>query len=421
MNSHSRTNRSTILEWLRFEKNEFFVIFSMFFYHLGFANFTPYAPLWLYQIFEEQSFVIIGLVSIIPNTMIIVGTLLWGFLADKTSIKWFVVGGLISMGLMYFCLIFSTESTLFLIIIFIGFFFGSAQSANYYALGTISSKKPKEIILGKITAITSIAWIIMSPISGRIHDNLGEEAMNIQLIIAASTAVIATILAILIKEDRTKIQDVKEGVIFKESFPIATFPVLFIITLALAFFMQSTMGGFWAYNTVYFIETLNVKAIHYSVFLIGTTTLAIPFSFVFGNITSSKSISKTAILYIFIQNLVFLFMSIFPRNAVLGLILYSVPVYPFYTVCMYSLIANFTSKERRAAVYGIFSSIGILGVVLGILILGVIADRSPLGIFIMLRYSLLYAIITLFAAVILYFFIKRKYPNNKQDLNEIKF
>jgi len=387
MNSHSKIGKSKLFEWLSFERNELLIVCSMFFYHIGFANFTPYAPLWLYQIFEEQSFVIIGLVSVIPNTMIIIGTLLWGFLADRTSPKWYVVGGLVSMGLMYFSLIYSTQSILFLIIIFVGYFFGSAQSANYYALGTTSTNKPKEIILGKITAITSIAWIIMSPISGRIHDNLVEKAMDIQLIIAASAAVIATILAILVKDKKTLKQKNEEIVIPKKSFPIASLPILFIMTIVLAFFMQSTMGGFWAYNTVYFIETLNVKAIHYSIFLIATTTLAIPLSFIFGNIISSKSISKTAIIYIFIQNLVFLFMSIFPRNAVLGLVLYSIPVYPFYTICMYSLITNFTSKERRAAAYGIFSSIGVLGVVLGILILGVIADRSPLGIFIMLRYS----------------------------------
>ncbi len=414
----SEINRNKILDWVGFEKREFFVIFSMFFYHLGLANFSPYAPLWLYQIFEERSFVIIGLVSIIPNVMVVIGTLLWGFLADRTTIKWFVTGGLVFMGLMYLSLIFTTNSVYFLIIIFAGYFFGSAQSANYYALATTTSKKPKGIILGKITAITSIAWIIMSPISGRIHDNFGEEAMDIQLTIAAIACLIAMFLVIPVKEKRVKEEKMIESAITKKSIPIATVPILFITTLVLAFFVQSTMGGFWAYSSVYFIETLGVKGIHYSIFLIATTTLAIPLSFVFGSLNSSKTISKTAILYFFVQNLVFLFMSIFPRNAILGLVIYSVPVYPFYTVCMYSLVANFTSKERRAAAYGIFSSVGILGVVLGILILGLIADSSSLGIFIMLRYSLVYAILALTVAIILYQLIRRKFHGNKENLND---
>ncbi|NPD88272.1 MAG: MFS transporter [Asgard group archaeon] len=427
MNSHSRTESKNgkkinlkTLEWLSFEKGEFIIILSMFFYHLGVANFAPYAPLWLFQIFEEQSFVVIGLVSIIPNAMVIVGTLLWGFLADRTSIKWFVVGGLVFMGLMYTSLIFSKNSAFFLIMIFVGYFFGSAQSANYYALGTTITSKPKEVILGKISAITSIAWIIMSPISGALHDNYEEDAMDIQLIIAAVACLIAIILAILVKEKRALKEETNHREEINKTLPITTFPKLFIITLILAFFMQSTMGGFWAYNTIYFIETLKVKAIHYSIFLVATTTIAIPLSFIFGNITSSRAISKTAIIYIFIQNLVFLFMSIFPMNAILAMILYSIPVYPFYTVCMYSLVANFTSKERRATAYGIFSSIGILGVVLGILILGVVADSSSLGIFIMLRYSLAYAFLTLVITFILYFLIKRNSHIDKENLNDKK-
>jgi MFS family permease len=426
MNSHSaledelESSTNKILEWVTFEKQELLIILSMFFYHLGLANFSPYAPLWLNQIFEEQSFVIIGLVSIIPNAMVIVGTLLWGFLADRSSIKWFVVGGLIAMGLMYLSLIFITNSFYFLILIFIGYFFGSAQSANYYALATTTSNKSKEIILGKITAITSIAWIIMSPISGRIHDNYNEGAMDIQLSIAAIALLIAVCLIYFVKEERKQEHIQIELKIVKRTAPITTLPILFATTLTLAFFMQSTMGGFWAYGSVFFIETLGVKGIHYSIFLIATTTLAIPLSFIFGSIKSSKAITKTAIAYMFIQNLVFLFMSIFPRNAVLCLILYSIPVYPFYTVCMYSLVTNFTSKERRAAAYGIFSSVGILGVVLGILILGIIADSSSLGIFVMLRYSLLYAILTLVVSIILFLLVRKKLQSNKENLNDTK-
>lgn len=425
MNSHSSREskrnkeiKNKILEWLSFEKNEFLIIFSMFFYHIGFANFAPYAPLWLNQIFEVESFVIIGLVNVIPNAMIIIGTLLWGFLADKLGIKWFVVGGLVFMGLMFFSLIFSANPLFFLVIIFVGYFFGSAQSANYYALGTTITNKPKEVILGKITAITSVAWIIMSPISGIIYDKFGDSAMDIQLSIASIGLLVAVILASLVKENRHRKQETDEKKTDRKTPPIATFPILFIMTVVLAFFLQSTMGGFWAYNSLYFIETLNVKAIHYSIFLIATTTIAIPIAIFFGNISSNKAIIKTAVGYIFIQNLVFLFMTIFPRNATLGLILYSVPLYPFYAVSMYTLVANFTSKERRAAAFGIFGSIGISGVVVGILILGVLADTSTLGIFIMLRYSLVYAIITLVVSIILFFLIRRKFQVKKENLND---
>jgi predicted MFS family arabinose efflux permease len=413
-----KATREKILEWFVFERNELLVILSLFFYHIGLANFAPYAPLWLIRI-EEVTFIQIGLVNIITNGMMVIGTLLWGFLADKFGTKNFVILGVLGMASMYVALIFSTSSTMFLTIILVGYFFGSAQQANYYALGTTSTSKPKEIVLGKMTAISSIAWVIMSPISGSVFDKLDENtAMRTQLIIAIGGMIIAFILAFLIKDSRNKEENSSDSTISIDKPPIATVPNLYVLTIVLAFFMQALMGGFWAYNTVYFIDTLGVKAVYYSIFLIATTALAVPISIFLGNISSSEKITKIAIIYSFVMALAFLLMTIFPTNAVLNLIVYSVPMYPFYGVAMYTLVANFTNKERRAAAYGIFSSIGVFGVVAGIFVLGILADNSSLGIFIMLRYSLIYAILTIIFATILLFLIKRRKKVNKENLNE---
>ncbi len=414
MNTNSRieqkqtsSKKEKILDWLSFGRNEFFIIFSMFFFSIANANFIPYAPIWLKQLFDVESFVVLGLTNVIWNSMLAVGTLLWGFFADKLGTKKFIIGGLIAMGLMYISLIFSMSPVYFLVIILIGYFFGSAQQANYYALATVSTNKSKEMILGKISAIMSFAWIIMSPISGTIHDLAGDNAMMIQLIIAIISISIALILIFFAKETRTE-DVVEKNKAVKSSTPISIYPIFFGLILIWAFFMQATMSGFWAYSSIYFIETLNVKAVHFSFFLIATTAIAIPVSIFLGNIKSDKKISQIAIVYLLIQAIYFLFMSIFYTNAILNLILYSIPMYPFYSVSVYTLIANYSNKERRAAAYGIFSFVGITGVVAGILLLGVLADNSPLGIFVMLRYTFLFAVISVIFAIAIFFLIRRR-------------
>ena len=401
------SKKEKILEWLNFGRNEFFIIFSMFFYSIANANFIPYAPIWLKKLFEVESFVVLGLTNVIYNGMLAVGTILWGFLADKFGTKKFIISGLIALGLMYICLIFSMSPIYFLVIILVGFFFGSAQQANYYAMATVETSKSKEMILGKISAITSLGWIIMSPITGVIYDKTGDNAMTIQLIIAIISIILALIFIVFAKESRIKdVESEKKEI--KQSIPISIYPIFFVLIIIWAFFLQGAISGFWAYSSIYFIDELKVKAVHYSYFLIATTTLAIPVSIFLGNIKSNKKISKVAIVYILIQALCYLFMSIFYTNSTLNLILYSIPMYPFYSISIYTLIANFSSEERRAAAYGIFSSVGIAGVVAGILILGVLADNSPLGIFIMLRYAFLFAIISFIFAIVMFFLIQRK-------------
>lgn len=401
------SKKEKILEWLNFGRNEFFIIFSMFFYSIANANFIPYAPIWLKKLFEVESFVVLGLTNVIYNGMLAVGTILWGFLADKFGTKKFIISGLIALGLMYICLIFSMSPIYFLVIILVGFFFGSAQQANYYAMATVETSKSKEMILGKISAITSLGWIIMSPITGVIYDKTGDNAMTIQLIIAIISIILALIFIVFAKESRIKdVESEKKEI--KQSIPISIYPIFFVLIIIWAFFLQGAISGFWAYSSIYFIDELKVKALHYSYFLIATTTLAIPLSIFLGNIKSNKKISRVAIVYILIQALCYLFMSIFYTNSTLNLILYSIPMYPFYSISIYTLIANFSSEERRAAAYGIFSSVGIAGVVAGILILGVLADNSPLGIFIMLRYAFLFAIISFIFAIVMFFLIQRK-------------
>ncbi|MCE7745214.1 MAG: hypothetical protein GPJ52_08795, partial [Candidatus Heimdallarchaeota archaeon] len=48
--------------WFTFERNEILLLLSYFLFGVAFANYEPYAPLWLNQIFSEDSFLIIGFV-----------------------------------------------------------------------------------------------------------------------------------------------------------------------------------------------------------------------------------------------------------------------------------------------------------------------------------------------------------------------
>lgn len=389
---------SGIRNWLNFERNEIFLLLSFFFFGVAFANYEPYAPVWLRQIFLEESFLIIGLVAVIPSTMVAIGTTVWGIFADKFGTKKFVLLGIVAYTLMFFSLIFTTSSQYFLVIVLIGSLLGSAQSANFYALATKSIYKPKEMILAKMTIIISLAWVVMSPIIGWIYDSYSN-SMTIQLIIAIIACVITVIFALLIKEGKNEIKETQDKGIKTRKSPLTPFVLIFIGLMILTFFYQVT-GGFWAYTSIYFLDTLNIKGFYYSFFLIAKTALAIPLAFLVGNVRKTNKISWIILIFSGWLIIDYLIMMLFSTQWILILIIYSLPMYPIYNISFYSLVTRFSSSGRRATAYGIFSTLGTLGYISGVLILGVIADNFSEGIFSMLPTSLIFASIALIFAIL---------------------
>jgi len=405
--------------WLNFERNEIFLLLSFFFYGLAFANYEPYAPVWLSQFFEVDSFLILGFVSAIPNLIIIIGTVFWGVLGDKFGSKKFVLIGLIAYTLLFFALIFSTTPIFFLVAIIIGYIFGSAQATNFFALATKSVSKPKEVILAKITITLSFSWAVFSPLVGYIYDTF-ENSMIIQLIIAVGTCIVSFVLILFVKEKRVEVEkevevplDQMNGTAKKRT-PLLLVPVLFIALMFLVFTFQST-ASFWAYTSIYFLEILNVDGIYYSIFLIVKTSLAIPFSFLLGRVKSQNRVRLVIILVTAWMIINYLFISLFPSNWLLFLFMNSIPMYPIYNILFYSLVTSSSTYKRRATAYGIFNTIGTGGYVIGIIVLGVIADYSPLGIYIMLRVSLIFASIAFIFAILLYF-IKTPIIKQKKEI-----
>ncbi len=413
------TKNSGVKSWFSFERNEIFLLLSFFFFGVAFANYEPYAPVWLHQIFQEESFLIIGLVAVIPSTMVAIGTTVWGIFADKFGTKKFVLIGIIAYTLMFFSLIFTTTSQYFLVVVLIGSLLGSAQSANFYALATKSIDKPKEMVLAKMTIIISLSWVILSPIIGWIYDSFSN-AMTIQLIIAIIGCIITITLAFLIKEGTDDGKEVQKEEVKQKKSPLTPFILIFIGILLLAFTYQIT-GGFWAYTSIYFLDTLNIKGFFYSFFLIAKTALAIPLAFFIGNVRKTIKITWIIILFSGWLVIVYLIMMLFPTQWILILIIYSLPMYPIYNVSFYSLVTRFSSSTRRATAYGIFSTLGTIGYISGVLILGIVADRFSEGIFSMLPTSVIFASITLFSAIvfcILIYLKKKEVHNIDENLEE---
>ncbi|MEE9410223.1 MAG: MFS transporter [Candidatus Heimdallarchaeota archaeon] len=398
--------KNSINYWIKFEKNEIFLLLSFFFFGIAFANYDPYAPIWLRQIFQEDSFLIIGLVVIIPSLMVAIGTSIWGVLADKFGTKKFVVFGFSIYLLMFLCLIFTSSSTYFLVIVLIGNLFGSAQASNFYALTTKSVNKPKSVVLAKITATVSLSYFIMSPVVGRIYDSFSN-AMTVQLIIAIVSCSIAIVLIFMVKEKRNTQEEIISKSVDEKRSPIFLFAFLFIALMIVVFTFQSTVG-FWAYTSIFFLDTLEIKGLYYSFVIIAKTALAIPLAILLGNIRKTKKISGLIILFTGWSIIVYLVMMLFPTNWILVLLIYSIPMYPLYSVSFYSLVTKFSSSKRRATAFGIFSAIGTTGYVTGILILGAFADSSSQGIFIMLKISLIFASVACFLAIVFFFFVRSK-------------
>lgn len=398
--------------WLNFERNEIFLLLSLFFLGTASANYEPYAPVWLLQIFNVDSFLILGLVSVISSIMYAIGTVFWGFLADKFQSKRFVLLGVVGLFLMFIGLIFTETPVFFLAVILVGFFLGSAQYSNYYVLATKSVNKPKEVTLSKISMTMSFSWVVYSPAAARIYKNL-DNSMTIQLIIAAIMSAIAFVFAFLIKEGKEKDnKELKEQpkevpvlTIEKTKNTITLYPLIFTIILLLAFSYQMT-GGFWGYTSIYFLDTLSIDPDFYSLFLIIKTIVALPLAFLIGKVKRTRDISILVLISMLWMTLVYLLMTLFPSNWIMILIIYSVPMYPLYTIGFYSLVTIFSKFERRATAYGLFNALGTGGYISGIIILGAVADRAVKGIESMLKNSVIISSIALFVSILFFAMIR---------------
>ena len=398
--------------WLHFEKNEVILLLSYFFFGLAFSNYEPYAPLWLNQFFNQDSFLIIGFVVIIPSLVGIIATPIWGYLADRFGSKKFVILGFISYSLMFLSLIFTTSSTFFLVIILIGYFFGSALTSNIFVLATKTSSKPREVVLAKFTMAVSLAYGIFSPIVGWIYDAFAN-SMIIQLSIAVGMTFLAVVLLFFAKDNEIgkSEEQVANSEPIKHKEVISETPFTLIGILVTAFLFQ--MGaGFWAYSSIYFLKTPQValfnsanKGVIYSIFILIKTFLAVPLSFVFGRIKKQKNIGLIISCFTAYYVVVFILQTIFPTNWLMLLILYGFPMYPVYNVFFYNLVSRYSNDKRRGTAFGIFSAVGTIGYVSGILVIGAFADYVQIGtftgIFVSFPVSLILAIVAFIAATIL--------------------
>jgi len=392
-----------VQNWLRFERNEIFLLLSYFFYGIAFSHFEAYAPVWLQALFVNESNLLIGLVTVIPSFVGLIAATIWGIAADRFGTKKFVLLGIAGFALMFLILIFSTSIVYFLVVLLIGFLFGTAHSVNVYALATRSIDKPKEITLAKLTITVSLSYVIFSQLPAFISDNF-TYAKTIQLIIAVVAMCIAFLFAIFIKEKRVT-EDIEENKIEitgqKKKVVLTTLPFLFAGFMVLIFMFQAS-AGFWAYSSNYFTETLEVEWKFYAILLMVKTALAIPLSFLLSRIKSTKRNSWIAIIFIAWICFSYLMMMLFPENWIFLFVLYSVPMYPLYNIAFFSLVTSITSEKKRATAYGILNSLGTFGYISGILLLGFFADISVKGIEIMFLVSLIFACVTLIIAILMF-------------------
>ncbi len=405
--------------WFNLERNEIFLLLSFFFIGAAFANYEPYASFWLSNLFKVESFFTIGLVFVIPSISVAISTPFWGYLADRFGTKRFVLLGVVAHVILFFSLIFATSSTFFLVAVLLGSLIGAAQSSNYYALGERVVNKPRAMIFAKMIAIISLSWVIMSPITGWINDSFQEDAMRIQLIVAVILCLVSLLIALLIKEENKLEESAEEEeIVIKDvskKNPLTLVPLLFILILLTVFTFQTT-GGFWAYTSIYFLDTLHVNGVTYSVFLILKTALAVPIAILLGRVKKHNTNTLLILIVSGWSFVSFLFMMLFPLNWIMFLLIYSIPMYPVYNVTYLSVVSKLTSEKRKATAFGITSALSTAGYVFGILILGITADSFAEGIFVMLKVSMILGIIATLVAVVYYFYNRMKY-NEKNTEN----
>ncbi|MHA1415898.1 MAG: MFS transporter [Candidatus Heimdallarchaeaceae archaeon] len=297
------------------------------------------------------------------------------------------------------------SSTFFLVVIFIGFLFGSAQTGNIYALATKSTKKTKEVVLSKISIVMSLSWLIMSPIAGKIFDTM-DNSYQIQMGIASISCFVSLIIIFFVKESKELEQEKTEVNSFDGKEKITDFVTPFAILIALSFVFQAASGGFWSFNTLYFIDFLEIKARVYSNFLVVVTILGIFVSYLLGKVKTDLKNATLIMIFSFFQAIIFGIMTFNPYNSVLNLIFYSVPMYPIYNISFYWVVTSLSNVKRRATAYGIFNSIGLLGIIAGVILLGIVADKTT-TIISMLKVSFYISIVSFLFSIVLFIFIKK--------------
>jgi predicted MFS family arabinose efflux permease len=433
------------------EKNEILILSGIFFLGMSTAMFSPYAPIWLAQIFNVEKYFILGFVAIIPNFLIAIGTTFWGIMSDRFGNKKFVLMGYLASASMYFTLMFVNKPYIFLIVMLVGYVFISGQTSNIYSYATLTSKKKKEVMLGEVTATFSLAWLVASPIAAVLHDNAtafslkwysasqvssivslstqtptngilnfatflskffsseiaNNPAQGVQLFIAVMCCLVASTIIIFTKDVEVKKKKKEYGEPEKLG-KLTDFKMIFVILLVVAFFQNATSGGFWSYASLYFIDLLKAPAVYFSYFLIVTTVIGVFLALFLGRIIKIRKITIAVILFSLVQFLIYLLMFLYPSNIKLGLIVYSFPMYVISTVSLNGLVGTFTNKLRRASAFGIFNTLGIAGSISATLIMGFTADRSPKGLVATLGFALGFSIITLILASVLALIIEKR-------------
>jgi hypothetical protein len=178
--------------------------------------------------------------------------------------------------------------------------------------------------------------------------------------------------------------------------------------LIIAFFQQATSGGFWAFASLYFIDTLGTPATHFGYFLIATTAIGVVLALFLGRIVKLKGVMISILACTFIQLLIYTLIAIFPTNSTLGLIVYSFPMYVTSSISLYSLVGSFSNKLRRATAYGIYNTVGLSGLILVVIFMGLSADRLPQGIMVMPIFATITSIFPLLISIILSFYLLKK-------------
>ena len=245
--------------------------------------------------------------------------------------------------------------------------------------------------------------------------------MIIQLSIAIAASLIAVIFIFFVKE--TKIENETEEIDLEASTkePLTAVPLVLIGIFVFAFIFQAG-AGFWAYSSIYFLETLDVEGIYFSIFIIVKTALAVPLSLLLGRIKREKIIGLIIVCFTGYFVFVYSLMTIFPTQWILLIIFYGLPMYPLYNVFLYGLTANYSNESRRALAFGLFNGIGTFGYISGIIIMGAIADvwqsGTYAGIYSMFPISIIIAGLTFFFAVILYLLKFRKEIEEKSSKSQ---
>ena len=361
------------------------ILIAQFTQSLGQSLYSPFIAPWLMDL-GGKSYLRYAIAASVPYLLMFLTTPLWGRLSDIfRRRKLFLALGLLGFSIQYIGLMLVKSEEQFLTVVILMALVIGAYQANLISLASFLAPPSRSgEVVALINISLSLGWLIGSPVGGVAYDSLGASARFIQLPVASMLLLISAILVLLFvpepeteqkREHASQLAETNEinYTMNKESEANRMTWIVLLWIALLGFILNLAAGSFWNFGFPYFVLELGASGFLFSLMLVLTTALGIPVSKWIGNQLDKKP--NFPYLTMISAGYVIVFFGIaLTKDPIVGLLLYSIPLFALQMVVLPGLAVQHSPKRARSAAVGLVQGFSLGGSVVGSLFIGYLVD-----------------------------------------------